>query len=49
MKLCFGWEQPRGKTKASIELAISKGWIERKEQGVILLSAGRRMVRRRRP
>jgi hypothetical protein len=39
----------RGRTRASMELAISKGWIERKEQGVILLKAGKQMLRRRRP
>jgi hypothetical protein len=32
-----------------VELAISKGWIERKEQGVVLLKAGRQMLKRRRP
>ena len=37
----------RGTTKASIELAIRNGWIERKEQGVILLKAGKQMLRRR--
>ena len=45
--LWFG--STRGRTKASMELAISKGWIERKEQGVIVLKEGRRMLRRRRP
>jgi hypothetical protein len=32
-----------------MDLAISKGWIERKEQGVIVLKAGQQMLRRRRP
>lgn len=40
-------ESGPGRTKASLELAINKGWIERKEQGVILLNAGRQMLRRR--
>jgi hypothetical protein len=45
--LWFG--SARERTRASIELAISNGWIERKEQGVILLKAGKQMLRRRRP
>jgi hypothetical protein len=36
----------RRMTKTSMELAISNGWIERKEQGVILLKAGKQMLRR---
>jgi hypothetical protein len=39
----------RGRTKASLELAVGKGWLERKEQGVIVLNAGRQMLRRWRP
>jgi hypothetical protein len=34
------------RTKTSMELAISNDWIERKEQGVILLKAGKQMLRR---
>jgi hypothetical protein len=45
--LWFG--SARARTRASMELAISNGWIERKEQGVILLKAGKQMLRRRRP
>ena len=35
-----------GKTKASIELAISKGWVQRKAEGIIVLKAGRQMLTR---
>jgi hypothetical protein len=45
MMLWFG--STRGRTKASMELAISQGWIERKEQGVKVLKAGKQMLRRR--
>jgi hypothetical protein len=37
---------PPGKTKACIELAISKGWVQRKEEGIIVLKAGRQMLMR---
>jgi hypothetical protein len=35
-----------GKTKACIELAISKGWAQRKAEGIIVLKAGRQMLTR---
>jgi hypothetical protein len=44
LMLWFG--SARGRTRASMELAISNGWIERKEQGVMLLKAGKQMLRR---
>jgi hypothetical protein len=34
------------RTRACIALAISRGWVQRKEQGVIVLKAGRTMLTR---
>jgi hypothetical protein len=35
-----------GKTKACIELALSKGWVQRKKHGITLLKAGRQRLAR---
>jgi|SRR5258708_4155852 hypothetical protein len=32
------------RTKACIELAISRRWVQRKEQGIIVMKAGRQML-----
>jgi hypothetical protein len=35
-----------GRTKACIQLAISRRWVQRKERGIIVLKAGRKMLTR---